>query len=200
MDISSYKVETIKPVRLANTAIPTGSLCGSSFLNRIYADRLQKMFGFSDNDKKKMKWLQRAVKHFDEEIKKTFTGEEVAGYRYYVDVVGQNFSGPAAKDISDDELPITAKFIKKEVFDPVISKIVRLVQDQVSATQNLKAVLLVGGFGENAYLRKRLVAAVGKQVEVRSVKDGYVYMCPKRDIGSLDTLGTLLLSWLTLCL
>ena len=47
------------------------------------------------------------------------------------------------------------------VFDPVIMQIISLVQGQVRATKaSVKAVLLVGGFGQSSYLRDRIRDAV----------------------------------------
>ena len=46
-------------------------------------------------------------------------------------------------------------------FDPVITQIISLVQGQVRATKaKVKAVLLVGGFGQSSYLRDRIRDAV----------------------------------------
>ena len=54
-----------------------------------------------------------------------------------------------------------------KIFNPVLKEIIALVKDQVSATrQRPKAVILVGGFGESAYLRKALRTAVGSGIEI----------------------------------
>ena len=50
----------------------------------------------------------------------------------------------------------------KNIFDPVVNEVLQLVKGQIEATKNsVKAVLLVGGFSENRYLRKRIREAVG---------------------------------------
>lgn len=42
----------------------------------------------------------------------------------------------------------------KAVFDPVVKAVLNLVTDQIKAAKrHVKAVILVGGFGQNAYLR-----------------------------------------------
>lgn len=42
----------------------------------------------------------------------------------------------------------------KAIFDPVVKAVLNLVTDQIKATKrHVKAVILVGGFGQNAYLR-----------------------------------------------
>lgn len=42
----------------------------------------------------------------------------------------------------------------KTIFDPVVKEVLRLVTGQIDAAKRpVKAVILVGGFGQNAYLR-----------------------------------------------
>jgi hypothetical protein len=55
----------------------------------------------------------------------------------------------------------------RDIFEPVILQIIKLVKDQISSTQKtVKAVLLVGGFGQNAYLKDRLRISLGNGIEV----------------------------------
>jgi hypothetical protein len=44
----------------------------------------------------------------------------------------------------------------KEMFDPVIEKILRLIREQLDASDNISAMLLVGGFSESKYLQMRI--------------------------------------------
>ena len=54
-----------------------------------------------------------------------------------------------------------------QIFRPVLDEIIALVQGQISSTKRkVKAIILVGGFGESAYLRKALKAAVGSNIEI----------------------------------
>lgn len=49
----------------------------------------------------------------------------------------------------------------REVFRPVVDEVITLVKGQVRATKKkVKAVLLVGGFGQSAYLRDSIRGAV----------------------------------------
>ncbi len=42
----------------------------------------------------------------------------------------------------------------KAIFEPVVKEVLNLVTGQIrAAKRHVKAVILVGGFGENAYLR-----------------------------------------------
>ena len=60
----------------------------------------------------------------------------------------------------------------KTIFDPVIDEVLKLVKGQIEATKtSIKAVLLVGGFGQNPYLRKRIREVVG-EIEVMQPTNG----------------------------
>jgi molecular chaperone DnaK (HSP70) len=55
----------------------------------------------------------------------------------------------------------------KELLDPIIAEVVKLVKDQIRTTsREVKAVLLVGGFGQSMYLRERIREAVNNKIEV----------------------------------
>ena len=60
------------------------------------------------------------------------------------------------------------------VFRPVIDEVITLVKGQVRATKKIvKAVLLVGGFGQSAYLRDSIRGAVeGSGIEVMQSPNG----------------------------
>ena len=54
-----------------------------------------------------------------------------------------------------------------QIFSPVLDEVIALVNGQITSTKReVKAVLLVGGFGESAYLRESLREAVGSKVEI----------------------------------
>ena len=62
----------------------------------------------------------------------------------------------------------------KAIFDPVVDEVVALVRGQIAATQKkVKAVLLVGGFGQNAYLRETVRAAIDPAIEVMQPPYGW---------------------------
>ena len=62
----------------------------------------------------------------------------------------------------------------KKIFDPVVDEVIALVRGQIAAThKKVKAVLLVGGFGQSAYLREAVRAAVDSSVEVMQPPNGW---------------------------
>lgn len=60
------------------------------------------------------------------------------------------------------------------IFDGVVLEVLKLVTDQRAATQvGIKAVVLVGGFGQSTYLRERLEAHLGRDIPVLQPADAW---------------------------
>ncbi len=71
-------------------------------------------------------------------------------------------------------LCVTGPEVKK-IFEPVVQEVIALISGQIKATKTtIKAVLLVGGFGQSAYLRDCIRQALGSTVEVMQSPNGYV--------------------------
>ena len=60
------------------------------------------------------------------------------------------------------------------IFEPVVKEIISLIDGQIAATKaDVKAVLLVGGFGQSTFLRDSVRQAVGpKRIEVMQSPNG----------------------------
>ncbi|KAL9640299.1 MAG: hypothetical protein Q9204_000766 [Flavoplaca sp. TL-2023a] len=66
------------------------------------------------------------------------------------------------------------------IFEPIIKDVVGLVEHQIKLTiyagSVVNAVLLVGGFGEDGYLHKRLQSALtGREIEVHKPANRIVF-------------------------
>ena len=68
-----------------------------------------------------------------------------------------------AAGIEDGNIRVSVDDLKR-VFEPAISEIIKLVQSQIRGVKGfdnqVRAVVLVGGFGESRYLRQRLKDAI----------------------------------------
>lgn len=61
-----------------------------------------------------------------------------------------------------------------KIFEPVVQEIVTLVRGQITATgKKVNAVLMVGGFGQNAYLRETIRASIDPNIEVMQPPNGW---------------------------
>ena len=62
----------------------------------------------------------------------------------------------------------------RAIFEPILKEVLRLVTGQINATSKpVKAVILVGGFGQNAYLRD----AIRHEIKSSNID---VYQSPNR--------------------
>lgn len=80
--------------------------------------------------------------------------------------------------VSRGRLTLSGDDVRK-IFEPVVHEVNKLVMDQVRATSQAvkkpKAVVMVGGFGQNAYLRDCLREVLASSaIEVLQCPNGYV--------------------------
>lgn len=69
----------------------------------------------------------------------------------------------------------------RAIFEPVVKEVLKLVTGQIEAAKRrVKAVILVGGFGENAFLRDAIRHEVkSSNVEVMQSPNRYVPTLPQ---------------------
>ncbi|KPI43092.1 uncharacterized protein AB675_2163 [Cyphellophora attinorum] len=145
-------------VKVREAAPGSGSACGSTFLNRIFAKDLDVMF--DDNEQWDDDIKQQAMDEF-EVSKRDFTGSENKMMLAVGGLADDTLTG-----VRRGRLNIPASKVKTAYFQPVVSTIITLVQSQIKQTKAPKAVLLVGGFGRNPYLRHCLQSVVGTEIKV----------------------------------
>ena len=104
---------------------------------------------------------------FETSVKRKFTGDET---NIVVRVTG--LADNAEKGIKRQKMTI-AGHILKSLFDPVIATITTLVKSQLRQANNAKAVILVGGFGQSAYLRKCIEKMIANHIEVLQPANGW---------------------------
>ncbi|KAF3318987.1 hypothetical protein TWF173_005397 [Orbilia oligospora] len=167
VDLISYKVEEVQPsFRLKEAVVGTGAKCGSSYIDEAFLQLLRQKIGPEfDNDqvwsKKDIGRGSSLMKHFDS-IKRSFG--QTTNNQWFIDLP-VSIANDESNGIIDNELEFTAEELQS-LFDPVVGKVVRLVEDQVynveKTGQRVSAIFLVGGFGESQYLYECLVEWANK--------------------------------------
>ncbi|KAI9271864.1 hypothetical protein BDA99DRAFT_477977 [Phascolomyces articulosus] len=139
-----------------------GESCGSVFLDARYRELLETKLGTSVMSKIYPREMNDLMDQFIDTIKPEFNVTE----DYYVTL-------PRSVDISDlpsslrdnddgdlDEgiLKLSGEELKKEVFDPVVDKVLLLIEQQHQQIPDgrLDFLFLVGGFGSSKYLYQRI--------------------------------------------
>ncbi|KAF4976866.1 hypothetical protein FZEAL_6531 [Fusarium zealandicum] len=160
VDLIAYKIMSLKPLRVEESAVGTGGLCGSAFLNYRFEEHVRGRLGqvrFDEMKTKKGKTWQMGLRYFEEFVKRNFNEDE------YQEV---NVPFPGLPD--DEEAGLDSGFLVmtaeqiKDIFEPVVKEVCDLVHGQVSGLRSnggiVSGIVLVGGFGQSDYLYRRLKA------------------------------------------
>jgi molecular chaperone DnaK (HSP70) len=160
VDLIAYKVTQLHPLRVEESAVGTGGLCGSAFLNYRFEDHVRSRIGterYNNMREKKPKTWMMGLKYFEEFVKRNFNEEEHSEV---------NVPFPGLPD--DEEAGLDSGFLimtseqVKTIFDPIIDEVISLVQGQVDSIKaksgHVSGIILVGGFGQSNYLYTRLKA------------------------------------------
>lgn len=163
----SYTIAALDPNVIIREAAPgSGDACGSTFLNRIFADYLNDLLGgikdFGDDT------LEEALSDFEDSVKRKFDGSDDD-----VSVSVPGMKNNSDKRIRRGKLMVSGQKMRR-IFQPVISSIIALVQAQIKKTGKARAVLLVGGFGQSLYLRQCIAEAIDPSIEVMQPMDGQI--------------------------
>lgn len=168
VDLITFTVVQLSPaLRLRESAPGIGGLCGSTFLNRSFEDfvrdRLSSCEG-CDSDT-----MEEALHRFELVSKRRFAGE-----------ASDMFSFPVPEIPDSPELKVRRGCLQvtgdemRGIFLPVLQAILELVEKQIRASKtSVKSVFLVGGFGQNPFLRRYLRESVPSGIDVLTPVDGW---------------------------
>ncbi|KAL8942323.1 MAG: hypothetical protein Q9211_001440 [Gyalolechia sp. 1 TL-2023] len=165
VDLITYRVTARGSiVRVVEVGSGRGDQCGSIFLNRRFEKFLREKL--SDHHS----WREDMMEEVDSRVNRSDYTYHIAG----IDAVRVRVPGFTESKALDVH---RARFLLKgsdlfELFEPVINRVLKLVTDQIATVEGtnnptVKAVLMVGGFGENTYLNERLrQALIGRSIGV----------------------------------
>ncbi|KAK3293461.1 uncharacterized protein B0H64DRAFT_465729 [Chaetomium fimeti] len=158
VDLIAYKIVSLKPIRVEESAVGTGGLCGSAFLNYRFEEHVKNRIGqtrFDEMKTKKGKTWQMGLRYFEEFVKRNFNEDE----HQEVNVPFPGLPDDEEAGLDSGFLVMSAEQIK-DIFDPVVKEVCDLVQGQVDTLRAkggvVSGIILVGGFGQSDYLYRRL--------------------------------------------
>ncbi|OCL09088.1 hypothetical protein AOQ84DRAFT_339451 [Glonium stellatum] len=162
VDLISYTIVNLEPVLEVKEAAPgTGALCGSTYLNRRFEEYLTSRLSQQDGWDEDV--LMEAMDYFDQMVKTQYTST-AEDQIWKVPVTG--LATNEYLSVKKGKLILKSVDVKK-ILDPVINQVVKLVLDQIRTTnEDVKTILLVGGFGTSMYLREQICEAVSNKIEV----------------------------------
>nr|POE83372.1 heat shock 70 kda protein 12a [Quercus suber] len=158
VDLIAYKVTHVSPLRVEESAVGTGGLCGSAFLNYRFEDHVKERIGeerYRSMRQKKAKTWMMGLRYFEEFVKRNFNEEEHSE----VNVPFPGLPDDEEAGLDSGFLVMTAEQVK-DIFEPVIRQVIELVEGQVDTIRSkggvVTGIILVGGFGQSNYLYTRL--------------------------------------------
>jgi hypothetical protein len=170
VDLTRHKLLTNS--KISEITERTGESCGSSFVDKAFIEFLRRKLGNSTIKLLEEEYddvLQYMEYEFCRHVKIPFTGSISDFKKYEIDLEDYPLNDRLTlKDIIEEgkerrllkksDWLIQVEFDDvKEMFDPIIEKIIRLIRGQL-AQQNKKcsAIMLVGGFSESKYLQTKI--------------------------------------------
>lgn len=158
VDLIAYKITRLNPLRVEESAVGTGGLCGSVLLNYRFEEHVKQRIGterYNWMREKKTKTWNMAQNYFDQSVKHNFNDDEYAE----VSVPFPGLPDDEEAGLDSGFLVMSAQQIK-DIFDPVIQEVIQLVENQVNSIRTkgglVCGIVLVGGFGQSNYLYKRM--------------------------------------------
>ncbi|KAF9574917.1 hypothetical protein EC968_004917 [Mortierella alpina] len=147
----------------------SGHSCGSIFLDERMEALLRKRFAkWQEKGLTAANWVQ-LMETFIHNVKPLFDGVEDQ-YITMPAVPGRADLTDYDIGLEDGVLTVTAEEMRREVFDPVVDDVLRLIQHQLQQTHfQCHAIFLVGGFGCSSYLHTRVQAEFGSRVSMIGV-------------------------------
>ncbi|KAK8143159.1 hypothetical protein G3M48_007622 [Beauveria asiatica] len=166
VDITTYEIEEVQPLlKLREIAVGIAGKCGATFVDRNFFKLMADRFGeaFTDLDPEQIGPGSTFMNQF-EQRKKDFSRENVSrrAHRIPLFMPAMNYTSETEQfyEKRSSSVLLTHEDLKN-IFDPVVKKILALVKDQVDRTKELgetriSTIVLVGGFASSPYLRESI--------------------------------------------
>lgn len=153
--------------RLSEVTKGHGASCGSMFIDLNFGNLLIKKFGKQGarfpND-----IIPTLVETFAYQLKPHFDGIEDQYLALPRSKCFDDIEDPGAIGIDGGYMCLKASELKNIVFEPVVQKVLVLIQEQLNKAKNCSAIFMVGGFGSSSYLLNRVKLEFGGMVKTIS--------------------------------
>ncbi|KAF9113320.1 hypothetical protein BGX27_001770 [Mortierella sp. AM989] len=155
--------------RISEVTKGHGATCGSMFIDLNLGNLLIKKFG-KQGTKFPKDIIPGLVDKFAYELKPIFDGDEDLNLALLRNDCFDNLENPGSIGINGNGsyMRLKASELKKVVFDPVVKKVLALIQEQLDSAKSCQAIFMVGGFGASAYLLKCVKQEFGGVVRIIS--------------------------------
>ncbi|KAF9511529.1 hypothetical protein BS47DRAFT_1346698 [Hydnum rufescens UP504] len=166
VDLAVYKIiGSLTSLEIAEVCARSGSNCGSLFLDLRFRELVRTLV--ADHPAHlKANSLAYFMHSFSETDKLAYMGESDDSNMFHFTCFNFEHDDPSA-GLINGELEIPGSLLRREVFDPVVEQVLKLIEEQIRrAEQCIDALLLVGGFSGSEYLFQRVNETFGSRIKV----------------------------------
>ncbi|KAM3510631.1 hypothetical protein MY11210_005716 [Beauveria gryllotalpidicola] len=166
VDITTYEIEEVQPLlKLREIAVGIAGKCGATFVDRNFFKLMAARFGeaFTDLDPEQIGPGSTFMNQF-EQRKKDFSNGNInrRAHRIPLLMPALNYTSKTETfyEKRSSSILLTHQDFK-DIFNPVVKKILALIEDQVYRTREqggtpISTIVLVGGFASSPYLRESI--------------------------------------------
>ncbi|KAG0286387.1 hypothetical protein BGZ96_009490 [Linnemannia gamsii] len=169
VDLIVYDIaESAEGRKLSEVTKGHGATCGSMLIDLNFGNLLIKKFTMQGAKIQDDVTIPNLVEKFAFALKPLFNGKDDLHLELPWNSFFKSIKDPGAIGIDEDTMVFTAAELKKVVFDPVVTKVLALIRDQLDQVKNCSAIFMVGGFGSSTYLLDCVKRAYGHKVRLIS--------------------------------
>ncbi|KAF8978270.1 hypothetical protein BGZ46_006652 [Entomortierella lignicola] len=168
VDLIVYEItSSFQGRRLSEVTKGHGASCGSMFIDQNFVSLLvKKLTSQGANLPKNI--IRTLVETFAYQLKPHFDGIEDQYLSLPLSNCFDAIQDPEAIGIDGGYMYLKASELKEIVFEPVVKKVVGLIQEQLRGAKNCSAIFMVGGFGSSSYLLQRMKQEFGDTIKTIS--------------------------------
>jgi len=167
VDLAVYKViGNLAHLEIAELCARSGANCGSIFLDLRFKELVQTLL---ENHPQHLDppSLANFMHVFSEGEKLDYAGESDDNQMFTFTCFNPEDPHDPSIGLMNGDLVIPGNLLRREVFEPVISQVLTLIEAQAAkVTQPIDALLMVGGFSGSEYLFKKVDERFGSRIKV----------------------------------
>ncbi|KAI9271903.1 hypothetical protein BDA99DRAFT_595156 [Phascolomyces articulosus] len=161
--VGNIQSSTRKKRQLKEVTKGMGESCGSVFLDKKFHELLKTKLGPHVIEKMNLREMNGLMEYFTETIKPDFNGVD----DFYLELPRSVKVEELPENVREEDedgyldeaiLKLSSQELKEQVFDPVVNKVLSLIERQYQQIPDgrLDFLFLVGGFGSSKYLYERI--------------------------------------------
>ncbi|KAK2465542.1 hypothetical protein APHAL10511_002434 [Amanita phalloides] len=166
-DLAVYKIiGQMANLEIAEICARSGANCGSLFLDLRFRELVKTLL--SDHpahlDPASLAYFMHS---FSETDKLTYKGLNDDNNMFHFTCFNVEDPNDPSVGLIDGQLCIPGNLLREKVFDPVVSQVLSLIEEQVKRVdQPIHAILLVGGFAGSEYLKQCVEAQFQSRIRI----------------------------------